>query len=293
MNPAEFTDRPLSHLRFVALDFEATGAAPGHDRIIEIGAASFRVGDGGRVSAGATYRQLVNPGRDISPAIQALTGLDNDALRLAPRLEDVWEALCQFLSDSSEGAQTVVLAHKAQSDLHFLAAAAKRLRRRLEPVAFVCTLHISRSVFPSAPSHRLGRLISWLGCAPMDPTMHRALPDALHTRNLFERAVKERAARTLRDLGVHEAEPVPPPDHFDIALPARLGPIMGAIEHQVAVTIVYRGGSKGKEPRVVTPLAFYNHAGRLWLRATCHHDEVVKSFRCDRIRVCDLPNGPR
>jgi|GEM_PF-838072 len=279
------TQRRIAATTFVALDLEATGAAPGHDRIIEVGAARFRMTREGRVIPGETYHQLVSPERRIPAPIKELTGIDDATLDGAPTLGRVWDDMWSFLRWSADDEPPVLLAHKASSDLTFLAAAANRMDLPLGEPMFVCTLNISRTVFTDAPSHRLGELVRWLRCTPSDQRFHRALPDALHTRNLFGRAVSHQGARTLGELGVREAEPHPPPDTFEIRIPDRLAPAVEALELGKSLTVIYRGGSKGKKPRPVTPMAFYNHAGYLWMRGFCHLDGEAKSFRCDKLRL--------
>lgn len=274
-------ERLIGETTFVALDLEATGAAPGHDRIVEIGAARFRVARDGRVIADSTFERLVNPGRPMPGPIETLTGIGDDVLVNAEPLTDVWDEMWAFLNEGDP----VLLAHKSDSDLTFLAAAAYRLGLELGDPVFACTLEISRTVFTKAPSHRLGELVKWLGCSPVDSRVHRALPDALHTRNLFGRAVGEREAKRLSDLGVKTATAIPTDEVFDIRVPERLSSLMDAALAGDTVEIFYRGGSKGKAPRLVRPMAFYNYSGHLWMRGYCHIDRVTKSFRADKLRV--------
>lgn len=277
-------DTPLTLLSFVSLDLETTGTAPAYDDIIEVGCARFAVSREGVVRPGPVCERLVRPTRAIPPVTAQLTGIDAAMVAPADDLATVWPDLLAFLADDGEGGtRTVLLAHRAESDLGFLVAAAERLGTRWAGPPFVCTLALSREVFPDAPRHTLGALARWLGAGP-DAVFHRALPDALHARNLFARAVARRQAPSLRRLGVRHFEPIPRPGDIAVEVPTRLRLAEEALATGTPVLIRYRGGSQGDAPRPVTPLGFYRHNGRLWMRALCGIEHVAKSFRCDRVR---------
>ncbi|PIE19983.1 MAG: hypothetical protein CSA66_01870 [Proteobacteria bacterium] len=276
-----FTAQPLHRLDLVALDLEATGVAHGHDRVCEIGAARFRIDRAGRVIPGETFDALVNPQLTIPEVVSRLTGIDDALVAGAPTLDAVWSDLLAFLG---AGADTVVIAHSAASDLAYLASEAARLALPRPQVPFACTLEIARRVLPEAPSYRLGELRAHAcGPAAAQATYHRALADAVHTRNLFGRCVDIAGAATLRDLGVKGPAPWPDPADFAVDVPERLRALLPAIRERRRVAIWYRGGSKGRVARPVTPLAFFAHRGVAHLRAWCHLDDAAKTFRCDRI----------
>jgi len=262
---------------FVALDLEATGVAFGHDRIIEIGAVKFRVASDGRVIPGERFHTLVNPGIPLPPPIARLTGLSQAGLNDAPPLEAVWGELEGFVQG------VVVVAHQVQSDLAWLASEALRIGRSPIDQAFYCTLQISRRCVPKAPKHALAALVEHLGLSPGEH--HRALADALHTRNLFAHCVALIGAQDLGALGLRRSELWPTRDRFVVDLPAHLEPMRGHLAAQTAVVMRYRGGSQGTAPRPVTPLGFFAASGVPYLRAWCHIADDARSFRCDRIRA--------
>ncbi len=284
---AVFNARPLHLLDLVALDLEATGVAHGHDRICEVGAARFRVDREGRVIPGDTFDALVDPQLKIPEIVSRLTGIDDALVQGAPTLDGVWGDLLSFLGEAPE---TVVIAHSARSDLAYLVSEATRLGLPLPPVPFACTLEISRRALPGARRFGLGALRAHTGGADLDgATYHRALADALHTRNLFGHCVRSQAAQTLGDLGVRRPVDWPDPDEFVVDVPPRLEPLFPAIQERERVTIIYRGGSKGRHERPVTPLAFFAFRGVPHLRAWCHLDDAAKTFRCDRIARVTAP----
>lgn len=274
----------------MALDIEATGPAFGHDRIIEVGAARFRLGVDGHVVPGPTFEQLVHPGRRMPVLVSRLTGLTDADLADAPPLGDVWPRLAEFL-----GQGAVVLAHGARADVAWLAAESYRIGVSPLGASFHCTLDLTRRAAPKAPSHTLFELARHFGAAD-DASRHRALADALHTRNVFARCVALLDARTLGDVGLAKPLPWPPPAAFAVVVPDRLQVLTDAIADGQRCTIIYKGGSLGRLPRPITPLGYYAQAGIAYVRAWCHVEDVGKAFRLDRIgrvEVAELaPAGP-
>jgi DNA polymerase-3 subunit epsilon len=152
-------DRPL-----VFLDLETTGATATRDRITEVGLVEI---DNGRFIR--EWSTLVNPGISIPPAIQALTGISNDMVALAPRFEDI----ARELHEAIDG--RVLVAHNARFDYGFLKNEFRRLGKTFTaPV--LCTVKLSRKLFPQHPRHNLDTLMARhnIHC----DARHRALGDA-------------------------------------------------------------------------------------------------------------------
>lgn len=271
---------PIEQVSFVALDLETTGLAPGCDRIMEIGAARFGVRRCGTLVPGPRLETLVNPRRQIPVPVVRLTGITDAMVAHAPDLREAWPRLLAFLAEEGP---TVLLAHSAHFDLSFLVAAAHELGVLWTGPPAVCTVEVARAALPDAPRYALAPLVEWLLANSHGAAFHRALADALHARNVFGGCVGRTGARTLRELGVSEALDLPRPSDFEVEVPQRLSSLERCILSQTAVSMVYRGGSKGRQERPVTPLAFYMREGVLYLRGWCHLDDVAKSFRCDRI----------
>ena len=176
-----------------------------------------------------------------------------------------------------------MVAHGARSDLNWLGAEALRLSVPALPAVFLCTLDLARRVVPDAPRHTLPALIQHLELADEAAEFHRALADALHTRNLFARCFRAVGGRTLADLGYRAPLGWPTPESYRVDLPPRLEGLVPHIASQRRCFISYRGGSAGRDLRPVTPLGLYAMDGTTYLRAWCHLSDTAKSFRCDRI----------
>ena len=81
--------RPL-----VCVDLEATGVWPGHDRIVQIAAASI-FPDG----SASTWSSLVNPEQPIPPAATAIHGITDETVASAPTFARLAPTVGALLSD--------------------------------------------------------------------------------------------------------------------------------------------------------------------------------------------------
>jgi len=273
----ELRSSRLTDVDWVALDLEATGVAWGHDRIVEVGAVRFRLNAQGQVIPGPRFHSLVDPGQPIPEVVARITGIDDAAVRGAPQISEIWSDLNAFLGDSA------VIAHGARSDLNWLGAEALRLGAGPLRANFFCTLELARKAVHDAPRYTLTALAGHLSVAHDQAAFHRALADALHTRNVFARCAELVGASVLGDLGWSAPLPWPRPETYEVDVPVRLQPLIGLVQRQARCHIVYRGGSSGRAPRPITPLGFYAMDGVTYLRAWCHLGDSGKSFRCERI----------
>ncbi|MCP2299700.1 DNA polymerase-3 subunit epsilon [Nocardia amikacinitolerans] len=163
-------DTPLYDTTFVVVDLETTGTRADGDAITEIGAVKVR---GGEVLG--EFATLVNPGREIPPAVVHVTGITTAMVYAAPRIESVLPGFLEF------AAGAVLVAHNARFDMAFLRAAAARCETEWPKAPVLCTVKLARRVLgrDEAPSVRLASLARLLG-ASTQPT-HRALDDARAT----------------------------------------------------------------------------------------------------------------
>ncbi|MBR0566743.1 3'-5' exonuclease [Azoarcus sp. L1K30] len=168
---------------YAVIDFETTGMAPEHGcRPTEIAAVLVR--DGLIVDR---YQSLMNAGAFVPHEIQALTGITNAMVRTAPRVEQVMTEVADFVGDHA------IVAHNAAFDRKFWDAELARLGRQ-RTGDFVCSLLLSRRLFPDVPNHRLATLVHALNL-PATGRYHRALADAEATAHLFIRLRHELQGR--------------------------------------------------------------------------------------------------
>jgi DNA polymerase-3 subunit epsilon len=155
----QLLDAPLA-----IVDLETTGANASWDRITEI--AVIEVEDG---EVSGEWSTLVNPETPIPPAIQALTGITNDMVESAP----TFATLARDLHERLAG--RVVVAHNARFDYGFLRQEFERGGIRYS-ARTLCTVKLSRRLYPGHARHNLDSLIDRHGLACR--ARHRALGDA-------------------------------------------------------------------------------------------------------------------
>lgn len=172
---ANFDDlgRQLSATTFVVVDLETTGGSPGVNAITEIGAQKVR---GGQVIG--EFQTLINPGVPIPPFITVLTGITESMLIPAPKIDEVFPHLLEFLGSESE---TVLVAHNAPFDIGFLKAAAAGLGYNFPKFQVLDTVKIARQVLTKdeVRNYKLETLSQFFK-TETTPT-HRALDDVRAT----------------------------------------------------------------------------------------------------------------
>ena len=161
------------------IDFETTGLSPAMgDRATEV--AVVVVADGKIVDR---LQSLMNAGAHIPAFIESLTGISNAMIRKAPPAAEVMAELAEFVGD------VPLVAHNASFDSKFLDAEWSRISRQRRQ-EFACSMLLSRRIYPVAPNHKLGTLVSHLGL-PSATRHHRALADAEMTAHLWLRLVSD------------------------------------------------------------------------------------------------------
>jgi len=156
---------------YAVVDIETTGGHASANGITEV---AINIHDGNQIVE--TYTTLINPKKEIPAYITALTGIDNEMLRDAPAFEDVALQIYQLLNGK------VFVAHNVNFDFsfikHHLYLAGYDLQCRK-----LCTVRMSRKIFPGKVSYSLGKLCSALQIPIQN--RHRAAGDADATSILF------------------------------------------------------------------------------------------------------------
>jgi DNA polymerase-3 subunit epsilon/ATP-dependent DNA helicase DinG len=152
---------------FVALDLEFTGLDRQRDEIIEIGLVCFRESE-----VLDTFASPVHAYRAIPYKIEQLSGITQDEIDRAPTLSSLKGQILAFVRNYP------VVGHNIEMDLHFL----KRQGCPLQNLA-IDTFELASILFPEVQTYSLENLVAHLGITVSES--HRALPDALATKDLF------------------------------------------------------------------------------------------------------------
>ncbi len=188
---------------FSIIDTETTGMHPSYARVIDIGI--IRVENGAVVKR---YETLVNPGEPLPRIITRLTGITDAMLVGAPAFADVALEVEKMLAGS------VFVAHNAAFDYGFIKHEFSRAGIEWSADS-LCTVLLSRQLFPRERSHSLDAIIERYGIGTDE--RHRALPDAEAVLEFMESisrevepSVLERALR-IRATGTRPKYPTEEP----------------------------------------------------------------------------------
>lgn len=154
----------MNHRPLVFIDIETTGASHHSSRVLEIGA--LRVENNKIVKK---YKQLVNPDEHVPSFITGLTGITNEHVWNMPKFADVASDIEDIFTDA------IFIAHNVAFDYSFIKTEFKRIG-----IAFnkdrLCTVRLSRALYPAQRSHRLDEVIRVHGYEVQ--SRHRAYDDA-------------------------------------------------------------------------------------------------------------------
>lgn len=169
-----------SKTTYTIIDVETTGRG---NEITEI---SIFKHDGEKVLE--EFTSLVNPQALIPDYITALTGIDNAMVADAPTFSEIAEAVLAITEDS------IFVAHNVNFDYNVIRKEFKKIdvdfrRRKL------CTVRLSRVLFPGFRSYSLGKLCDSLAINLVD--RHRARGDAEATVTLFEKLLAHKNSETV------------------------------------------------------------------------------------------------
>lgn len=230
---------PLPPLAFV--DLETTGAAATADRITEIGMVLV---DESGVSE---WSSLVNPGTPIPPFITGLTGISDVMVAEAPDFAKIAGEISERL------AGRLFVAHNARFDYGFLKNEFRRAGLDFRATV-LCTVKLSRKMFPQHPRHNLDSLIARHGLQVGD--RHHALGDARLIYQFWQKLHAELPAEQIEAVvAAITARPSLPP-HLDPAVVESLpeGPGVYLFYGENALPL-YVGKSTGIRKRVLSHFA--------------------------------------
>ena len=157
---------------FAILDVETTGGKFNEEKITEI---AIIVYDGGKVID--KFETLINPGKDIQPFVQKLTGITMDLVKNSPKFKDVSEKIFKITKDK------IIVAHNVDFDYRVIKNEFQSINIKYYRDS-LCTVDLSKLIFPNLKSYKLTNLLSNFGIENENP--HRANSDALGALKLFQ-----------------------------------------------------------------------------------------------------------
>ena len=173
---------------YVAFDLETTGLYR-RDTIIEIGAV--RMKQGVEIDR---FQTFVDPGCRLHPRTVELTGITDEMLHGAPKLEEVMPKFLEFIGDR------VLVAHNASFDMNFVRRACQDLGLTFTNTS-LDTLVLSQNLLTHLGRYRLDIVAKEFDLA--DFNHHRAGDDALVCGRIAARLFEK-----LADMGVTDVQSV-------------------------------------------------------------------------------------
>jgi DNA polymerase III subunit epsilon len=222
---------------YAIVDIETTGGYAANNGITEL---AIVLHDGNKITD--RFETLINPLAPIPQYVQVLTGINPDMLKDAPLFSEVAARIYKMLKDA------IFVAHHVNFDYSFV-------KYQLEACGYelntnkLCTVRLSRKVFPGLPGYSLGKL-----CRELDiPILnrHRAGGDADATVVLFEKILGRDTQGAVRHMlhGKNREQYLPPnlPSEQIAAIPYTPGVYYF---HNQKGKVIYVGKAKNLRSRV-------------------------------------------
>lgn len=183
--------------QYIVLDIETTGLSKYRHGITEI--AAVKVKNNKIIKE---FHSLVNPEQKIPRFITRLTGIDEEMVKDAPKINEVMPKLLKFLKDD------IVVAHNASFDYGFLSYNAEVYANTNLENKRLCTRKLATRLLPDVGSKKLGNLCEYFDI--VNEEAHRAMADVRVTFELFKRfheQLLESGIKTAEDILMFESMP--------------------------------------------------------------------------------------
>ena len=176
---------------FTVFDVETTGLDPlrGH-KIIEL--AGIRIEDG-IINKEFAFDELVNPEREIPWEAKNINKIDDEEVANAKTIDQILPKFLEFASDS------ILVAHNADFDMGFLNREKESCWGYLELPECLCTMRLSKSLFPHEFRHNLDSVAIRMGLE-LPQIRHRALPDVLLTAEALLKMIENANITNIEEL---------------------------------------------------------------------------------------------
>jgi len=194
-------------MEFAVVDIETTGSTPQSAGITEI---AIVIHNGVEVTG--KYVTLINPRHKIPPFIVNMTGISDAMVANAPLFEEVAPQIYNLLNGR------VFVAHNVSFDYSFVHYLLGRSGFEWSAPK-LCTIKLSRRVFPGLEKYGLGSLTRDLGIRIEG--RHRAWGDAAATAQVLTMAIEKEGMKPIHSL-LAKKEPrnkivLPPNERSDSA----------------------------------------------------------------------------
>ena len=189
-------DQKISESTYVVFDLETTGLSPKNNEIIEIGAVKIK-----NHEVIDRYQSFVKPDNKIPSKITDLTGINDNMVADAEKIDNVLDDFIDFIDDS------VLVAHNADFDYSFLQSAFLKTNRKEAEYPVLDTLALSRALLSGIKNHKLNTLAEYFNVNLENH--HRADDDAEATAEIlinFLEMLKKKNYKKLEEINKLSSE---------------------------------------------------------------------------------------
>lgn len=234
---------------YAIVDIETTGTNAGYNCITEV---AIYVHNGEKVVD--EWHSLINPNTEIPPFITQMTGITNEMVADAPEFKDVADEIFSILHDK------IFVAHNAGFDYGFLKSHLMDSGYDLKSKK-LCTVRLSRKIFPGFKSYSLGRLSESLGVSIKN--RHRAQGDALATAEIFTMLLKNDNGNHINTALKRNSKEQHLPPNMDKAVLEQLPEACGVYYfHDKAGKIIYVGKAINIRSRIFGHFTYADYHGK-------------------------------
>lgn len=234
---------------YAIVDIETTGGRADYHGITEIAVIVHN----GKQKVDS-FHTLLNPQQYVPEFITHLTGITNEMVESAPVFAEIAEELYTILHDK------IFVAHNAGFDYAFLKNAFEA-HGYIFNLKKLCTVRLSKKVFPGLRSYNLGRLSEALNVTISN--RHRAMGDAEATAEIFSMIVQKDSDSLIETALKRNSKEQHLPPHMDKneleALPTKPGVYYFLNADGV---VIYVGKAKNIKSRVYNHFTFADKHGK-------------------------------
>jgi len=234
---------------YAIVDIETTGTNASYNCITEV---AIYIHDGEKVVD--EWHSLINPKREIPHFIVQMTGITNNMVANSPEFSDVAAEIYSMLFDK------IFVAHNAGFDYGFLKSHLSENGYDLQTKK-LCTVRLSRKIFPGFKSYSLGKLSDALGVTLEN--RHRAQGDALATAKIFTLLLKNDGEKHFETALKRTSKEQHLPPNMDKATLEKIPTGCGVYYfHDAAGKIIYVGKAKNIRSRVFGHFTYADYHGK-------------------------------
>ncbi|WP_182199925.1 3'-5' exonuclease [Paraliobacillus salinarum] len=169
---------------FVAIDFETANR-------YRNSACAVGVVVGNENGVIDKYYSLINPQSPFEMQNIRVHGITEADIQEAPTFRDIWPTIKSYINNQ------VVVAHNASFDMSVLRASLDQYRLYYPTLQYLCSVMLSRQVWPNLPNYKLNTLADVHGII-LDH--HHALADSRAVVDLLVKAMSDTRASDLNQL---------------------------------------------------------------------------------------------